>query len=68
MVDADEVKATYGYELLTEIEPNSYEIVILAVPHSVLVAIDPDSCRIAGPSVVFDVRGGWSRDQVDGRL
>ena len=63
--DAGEAKAEYGLSLvgLDEALAGQWDAVVLAVAHEEFVGLAP-----AVDGVVYDVKGAWPRDLVDGRL
>ncbi|RDK84799.1 nucleotide sugar dehydrogenase [Marinirhabdus gelatinilytica] len=67
--DASEVYNEFGLHLLTSPEQlkENYEAVILAVGHSKFSEFDFEN-HLASPSVVFDVKGFFPKEKVDGCL
>jgi UDP-N-acetyl-D-galactosamine dehydrogenase len=75
-VDPDEAELEYGYGLV-EMDPacsvvRDYDAVVLAVAHSEFVAQGEKVRSMLNSGgrngVIFDVKGVWPRDLVDGRL
>lgn len=67
--DKTEVKQEFGIELFSEelqLKSN-YDAVVLAVSHKEFNALDVGRYT-ASPSVIFDVKGFYSKDKTDGRL
>jgi UDP-N-acetyl-D-glucosamine/UDP-N-acetyl-D-galactosamine dehydrogenase len=70
-VDADEAREEYGIELLNSLPSDPvYDAIVLAVAHREFAAMGAAAIRALTrtPSVVFDVKGLYPRDQLDGRL
>ena len=69
-VEAGEVKAEYGLSLvgLDEALAGQWDAVVLAVAHEEFVGIAPAVRAAIGDGVVYDVKGAWPRELVDGRL
>jgi UDP-N-acetyl-D-galactosamine dehydrogenase len=69
-VSPEEAKEEYGYTLLEKIEPKSYDGIVAAVAHSEFVEMGVDAVRGYGKEncVLFDVKGVYPTDQVDGSL
>lgn len=69
-VDPLACRAEYGIDLCLELEPTAYDVVLLAVAHQQYRDWSPDYVRslLKSPHVVFDVKGIWPADLVDGRL
>lgn len=75
-VDPAEAELEYGYRLVA-MDPDcaivrDYEAVVLAVAHSEFVPLGEKVRSMldsdVGNGVIFDVKGVWPRDLVDGRL
>ncbi|MGH8212255.1 MAG: nucleotide sugar dehydrogenase [Rhodanobacteraceae bacterium] len=69
-VDADEARHEYGLDLVSELKPDSYNAIILAVGHKQFTAMGADKLRALGKPgcVLFDVKNILPREAVDGRL
>ena len=69
-VDADEALKEYGLVLvgLDEALAGQWDAVVLAVAHEEFVGIAPAVRAAAVDGVVYDVKGAWPRELVDGRL
>ena len=67
--DADEVKHTFGFPLISEASEldSNYDAVIMAVPHKQFKKLDVQGLRAAN-SVLFDVKAFYNKDESDGRL
>ena len=70
-VNIDEAKSEYGLNCLSEMpEKNKYLSVVLAVGHDLFKHMGIDGIRSFGVdgSVIYDVKGLFAKDEVDGRL
>lgn len=69
-VDAEAVKAEYGFEMIAAPEKGHYDAIILAVAHSEFRALGVGGVRALGRpgSILFDVKAVLPRTAVDGRL
>ena len=69
-VDADEALKEYGLVLvgLDEALAGQWDAVVLAVAHEEFVGLAPAVRAAIGDGVVYDVKGAWPRELVDGRL
>ena len=69
-VDAGEAKEEYGLSLveLDEALAGQWDAVVLAVAHEEFVGLAPAVRAAIGDGVVYDVKGAWPRELVDGRL
>jgi UDP-N-acetyl-D-galactosamine dehydrogenase len=66
-----EVKREYKKELLSKdknIYDKKYDAIILATAHDEFHNIDLSKLKRSDNSVVYDIKGVWSKDEVDGRL
>lgn len=70
LVRADEVQKEYCFDLLTEPEDNSYDVIILAVPHQEFLASTASGIRKFGrrEHLFFDLKGAFDKNQSDWRL
>jgi UDP-N-acetyl-D-galactosamine dehydrogenase len=66
----EEAKQEYGLELLEELPRRTYGGVVVAVAHRQFVAMNAAAIRefCLDNSVIYDVKGLYPQDQVDGRL
>jgi UDP-N-acetyl-D-galactosamine dehydrogenase len=69
-VDADEARTEYGIELLTDApQADTYDAVILAVPHREFVTVGTDLRTYGTPEcVLFDVKSALPATTADLRL
>jgi UDP-N-acetyl-D-glucosamine/UDP-N-acetyl-D-galactosamine dehydrogenase len=69
-VNREEAKQEYGLELLEELPKRTYGGVVVAVAHRQFVAMNAAAIRelCLENSVIYDVKGLYPQDQVDGRL
>jgi len=69
-VNAEEAQHEYGITPITELKPNHYDAIIIAVNHRQFLEMGADNIRKLGNGnvVVFDVKSALPRDKVDGRL
>ena len=60
----------YGVSLISELEPDSYDAIVLAVAHSEFRELGIDRIRALGrtPHVIYDIKNLFDRRDVDGRL
>jgi len=63
-----EVKAEYGIDLVDNYIAGSYDAVALAVSHNEFKAIDPATLRNGHNAIIYDIKGIWDKEKVDGRL
>ncbi len=66
--DVDKVKTIYGISLRKEIPSEKFDAIVLAVAHDEFKKITVSSLKKNPDSVVYDVKGIWKREEVDGRL
>ena len=66
-VSPDAVKQEYGITIASELQPNTYDAVILAVAHNQFRNLDI-SPLLRPLHVIYDVKGILPRPQPDGRL
>ncbi|MGP2569364.1 nucleotide sugar dehydrogenase [Ornithobacterium rhinotracheale] len=64
----EEVKEEYGIELVDEYKKNYYDAVVLAVSHNEFKDFDIESVASNSKRVVYDIKGLWPKESVDGRL
>lgn len=69
-VDPEEAKSEYGIEVIDDVQPDAYDLVILAVGHSQFVELGQDGIKAFGKenSVYFDIKYLLPADATDGRL
>ena len=69
-VDAAEARHEYGLDLVSELKPDSYDAIILAVGHKQFVEMGANQLRRLGKPgcVLFDVKNLLPLEAVDGRL
>lgn len=69
-VNREEARSHYGLQLVTTLEPNKYDAIILAVAHRQFVEWGETGIRALGKAnaVIFDVKQVLPRDAIDGRL
>ncbi len=66
--DEKEVTTEYGIDLVNAYQESTYSSVVLAVAHNEFKELDPKNLCKDENSVVFDIKGLWDRNKVDGRL
>ena len=76
--DTKEVKHEYGIDLLDKSANNSpfrgmqggekYDAVVLAVAHNEFKNIDLSKIKNGHNAVIYDIKGIWDKEKVDGRL
>lgn len=68
--DADDVNHEYGVQLTKTPEKNKYSAIIIAVAHRDFLEMGIERIRKLGKKdcVIFDVKGIFDADKVDGRL
>ena len=66
--DVDKVKLIYGISLRKEIPSEKFDAIVLAVAHDEFREITVSNLKKTPDSVVYDVKGIWKREDVDGRL
>lgn len=71
IADAHQARAAYGVELLTDApRANTYDAVVLAVPHREFVQLGANTVRAYGKpgSILYDIKSVFPRELVDARL
>jgi UDP-N-acetyl-D-galactosamine dehydrogenase len=65
-----EVKQVYGIELITELETNKYDGIVLAVDHDEIKEMGIEAIKILGKAVnvVYDIKHIFDKDSSDLRL
>jgi len=68
--DPSEAYAEYGIDLITTLEPDRYDAIVLAVNHKQYRETASSELRALGRKgvILFDVKGLFPRDESDGRL
>ncbi|MDQ2178554.1 nucleotide sugar dehydrogenase [Marinifilum sp. D714] len=66
--DHEEVKEEYGLNLVDSYTNEKYDGVVLAVAHNEFKEIDLSTLRNGHNAVIYDIKGIWDREMVDGRL
>lgn len=64
----EEVKQEYGLQLCNSYENIKYDGVVLAVAHNEFKNINLSKLRNGHNAVIYDIKGLWPKDMVDGRL
>ena len=64
--DTDEVEQEYGIQLISKLE--AYDAVLLAVAHDQFETLDMEALKIQSETVVYDLKGIYPKQKVDGRL
>ena len=63
-----EVKHEYNLELISDYTTCLYDAVVLAVAHNEFKNIDLSKLRNGHNGVIYDIKGIWEKEMVDGRL
>lgn len=66
-VNSESAMYEYGVEVVTELPADCFDAVILAVSHDAFKSLDVKSL-LNEKHVMYDVKGFWDRQLVDGRL
>ncbi|MCL3779136.1 nucleotide sugar dehydrogenase [Prolixibacteraceae bacterium JC049] len=64
----EEVDHEYGLELVNSYSENKYDAVVLAVAHNEFKELDIATLRNGNGAVIYDIKGIWNKELVDGRL
>jgi UDP-N-acetyl-D-galactosamine dehydrogenase len=64
----EEVTLEYGLELVANYTENKYDGVVLAVAHKEFRDLDLSNLRNGHNAVIYDIKGIWNKEQIDGRL
>lgn len=64
----EEVKHEYGLTLCDQYTENKYDAVVLAVAHKEFMNINLSKLRNNHNTVIYDIKGIWDKNLVDGRL
>ena len=69
-VDPEEAQSVYGLKLAQELIEDTYDAIVLAVPHKEFADMGVQEIRRLGrtPSVLFEVKPLFGLEHVDGRL
>ncbi|MFK8028209.1 MAG: Vi polysaccharide biosynthesis UDP-N-acetylglucosamine C-6 dehydrogenase TviB [Gammaproteobacteria bacterium] len=69
-VDAAEAKHEYGITPISELSPDTYDAIIVAVSHKEFVTMGVDAIRALGKKqhILFDVKHVFPKQDVDARL
>lgn len=68
LADPDGVKHEYGLDIISQLNGNHYDAVILAVAHDQFKEIDLKTLRNCPNCVVYDTKGILIQSVIDGRL
>jgi len=66
--DKQEVKKIYGMDLISRINGDKYDAIVLAVAHSEFENLDYPSIRNGSNSVIYDIKGVLPKALIDCRL
>ncbi|MCD4772420.1 MAG: nucleotide sugar dehydrogenase [Bacteroidales bacterium] len=69
--NAEEVKQEYNKEILPKnhnIYNKSYEAIVLAASHNEFMELNLNKLKNGSNAVVYDIKGVWDKNEVDGRL
>jgi UDP-N-acetyl-D-galactosamine dehydrogenase len=66
--DSKEVKHEYAINLISDYTKTKYDAVVLAVAHNQFKSIDLSQMRNGKNAVIYDIKGIWDKELVDGRL
>nr|WP_275123627.1 nucleotide sugar dehydrogenase [Ancylomarina sp. DW003] len=66
--DKKEVMDKYGIELLSRINGDKYDSIVLAVAHSEFEGLDYVALKNGGSAVIYDIKGVLPKEVVDCRL
>jgi UDP-N-acetyl-D-glucosamine/UDP-N-acetyl-D-galactosamine dehydrogenase len=64
----DEVKKEYNLQLVNQYNENKYDGIVLAVAHNEFKTINLSQLRNGSNAVIYDIKGIWDKELVDGRL
>lgn len=65
LVDIERAQSTYKINMVSSIQIEDYQAIVLAVPHSIFLDMD---IRTNLKTVVYDIKGIWPKERVDGGL
>ncbi|MEX0351243.1 MAG: nucleotide sugar dehydrogenase [Paracoccaceae bacterium] len=68
--DADAVRQEYGFDVIADPEPGSYDAIVVAVGHREFVEMGAREIRALGrpEAVLFDIKGVFDKTEADLRL
>lgn len=66
--DKQEVKNAHNLDLLTRINGNKYDAIVLAVAHSEFEELDYPAFRNGSNAVIYDIKGVLPKEIIDCRL
>ncbi len=64
----EEVKQEYGLDLVDAYDEKKYDAVTLAVAHNEFKELDLSGLRNGHEAVIYDIKGIWNKELIDGRL
>ena len=64
----EEVKKEYNVDLVDSYLDKKYDTVVLAVAHNEFKEIDLSKLRNGHNAVIYDIKGVWGKELIDGRL
>ncbi len=64
----EEVKHEYNLDLADNYTENKYDAAVLAVAHNEFKSLDLSKLRNGHNAVIYDIKGIWDKELVDGRL
>lgn len=62
------IKKEYRFELTHSIDNIKYQALVLAVAYNEFKTLELEALKISDESVVYDIKGIWDKEKVDGRL
>ncbi|NLI35972.1 MAG: nucleotide sugar dehydrogenase, partial [Bacteroidales bacterium] len=65
--DVERVKSAYGIKIINKLPKGKYDVVILAVAHNEFLKLDMKTLTQHN-TVVYDVKGAFDVNIIDGRL
>jgi UDP-N-acetyl-D-galactosamine dehydrogenase len=66
--DPKDVKRHYNIDLIDKPNLNDYDGIVVAVAHDKFKALQPEIEALKGKKVIYDVKGLFPKELVDGRL
>ena len=63
LVDSVTTESMFEINMVSSIQIEEYQTIVLAVPHSVFLDLD---IRTNSKMVVYDIKGIWPKDRIDG--
>ncbi len=64
----EEVMEEYGLDLVETYSNTKYDSVVLTVAHNEFKDLDIEKLRNGNKAVIYDIKGIWNKDLIDGRL